>query len=149
MYAWYNNGAEETLRSFNIPEHLLFDHAGIKMIPEQYIHFVANLPYYYELDDYYIVHAGFNFDADPIYKDKDSMLWIRDFKYNEEKAGGKTIIFGHTPKPLISIQHSLRQNDNKLLDIDAGCVYKDLPGYGNLVALDIDSKELFVEENRD
>ncbi len=147
MFAWYNNGAEESLRSFQIPEEMLYDHSGIRKIPGEYIEFISEMPLFYELDDYLIVHAGFNFEADSIYKDEDSMLWIRDFQYNEAKAGGKTIIYGHTPKPVVSIQHTLRQNNIKMIDIDAGCVYKELPGYGNLVALDLDSKELFVEKN--
>lgn len=149
MYDWYMNGAEESLRSFQIPEDLIHDHSGLKRIPVEYFQFIADMPLFYELDDYLIVHAGFNFEADSIYSDEDSMLWIRDFQYHEEKAGGKTIIYGHTPKPVVSIQHTLHQNNTKMIDIDAGCVYKELPGYGNLVALDLDRKELFVEKNID
>lgn len=147
IHAWYNNGAEETLKSFDIPENLLFEYDGIKLIPEKYIHFISNLPYFLELDDYIIVHAGLNFNLNDPFEDKESMLWMRSVDYNAKKAGNKKIIHGHTPMPSVSIASDLRDKQNKVINIDSGCAYKDLPGYGKLLAYDMDSGEVFIEEN--
>jgi predicted MPP superfamily phosphohydrolase len=146
IHAWYNNGAEETLKSFDIPDNLLFEYDGIKLIPEKYIHFISNLPYFIVLDDYIIVHAGLNFKLDQPFDDKESMLWMRNINYDAIKAENKKIIHGHTPMPSVSILSDLRDKQNKVINIDSGCVYKDLPGYGKLMAYDLDSGETFFEE---
>lgn len=149
MQAWFANGAEETLRSFNIPETLIYDYEGLKSIPENYISFLESLPYYYDLGDYLIVHAGLNFNAEDIFKDLNSMLWIRHMEYSAEKAGNRIIIHGHTPIPLALIKPYITFQKNKILNIDSGCVYNDLPGYGILTGLNLDTRELYTQENRD
>jgi serine/threonine protein phosphatase 1 len=146
VHAWYNNGAEETLKSFEIPENLLFEYEGIKLIPEKYIHFISSLPYYVELDEYILVHAGLNFNIDDPFEDKESMLWMRNINYDAKKAGNKKIIHGHTPMPSVSILAGLREKQNKIINMDSGCAYKDLPGYGKLMAYDLDSGETFFED---
>ncbi len=149
MHAWYNNGAEETLKSFDVPEDIRFDYDGIRQIPDRYVHFLEGLPYFLSTDEYLIVHAGFNFNAEDIFEDKDAMIWIRDIKYDPEKAGQKAIIHGHTPMPLVNIEHELKKKDQYLINIDGGCVYKDLPGYGNLVAVDLNNRQIYSEKNCD
>lgn len=149
IHAWYNNGAEETLKSFNIPENLLFEYDGIKLIPDKYIQFLSNLPYYIVLKDYIIVHAGLNFNLEHPFEDNESMLWMRNIQYDAEKAGNKKIIHGHTPMPSVSIMADLRDKNNKIINLDSGCVYKDLPGYGKLMAYDLDSGETFFQDNQE
>ncbi len=107
------------------------------------------MPYYYELDDYILVHAGLNFAADEIFMDTNSMLWIRHSHYDGEKVNHKMIIHGHTPVPLNVIIKNLKKPMINSLNIDGGCVYSDMPGYGHLVAMDLDTRELFVQENVD
>jgi serine/threonine protein phosphatase 1 len=107
------------------------------------------MPWYYELKDYVLVHAGLNFDETDVFSDTESMVWIRDYRYDGEKVGNKIIVHGHTPLPLERIIKHLSTKMLTSINLDAGCVYNDIPGYGNLVALDLDSRELFVQENVD
>lgn len=46
---------------------------NIKM---KYLDFMSSLPYYFELDHYFLVHAGFNFSCDKPSNDFFSMIWI-------------------------------------------------------------------------
>lgn len=149
LLAWFNNGAEETLRSFEIPENLFDDIDVIKHIPDSYIKFMMALPYYYDLGEYLIVHAGINFNSEDIFGDLNAMLWSRRMNYQANKINNKTIVHGHTPVPLMSIKPVVNNRENKILNIDAGCVYKDIPGYGILAALDLDNRELFIQANVD
>ena len=149
IHAWYNNGAEETLKSFDVPESLLFEYDGIKLIPEKYLRFISSLPYYFKLEDYIIVHAGINFQRDDIFEDKEAMVWQREGLYDKDKAEGKKVIHGHTPKPSVILEKNLKDKAATLINIDSGCVYKELPGYGNLTAYDLDSGKYFFQENID
>src|SRR3712207_6871744 len=49
----------------------------------------ASLPYYYELDRFYLVHAGFNFGEPDPFADHRSMVTIR---HQGANPTGKTII---------------------------------------------------------
>ncbi len=149
LQVWFNNGAEETLKSFDIPEPMLFDYEALSLIPERCIHFISNLTIYYVLDDFILVHAGLNFHHNDVFDDRQAMLWSRDGQYEGDRIGNKTIIHGHTPMPYVSISKNIRNNAGKMINLDAGCVYKDLPGYGKLLGMDLDSRELFVQENID
>lgn len=149
MHAWYNNGAEETLKSFQVPEELLFDFEGIRQIPDRYVQFISNMPYYIEEDGFLICHAGLNFDAPDPFDDTQSMIWIRDFDYKPELISNRKLIHGHTPMPIVSLEYSLRDKNARVINLDAGCVYKDLPGYGNLLSYDLDSGEYYYMENID
>lgn len=54
---------------------------------------------------------------------------------------------GHTALPLAEIENSIVSPHIRL---DNGCVYGEvLPGGGNLVALELNTGELFVQENID
>lgn len=147
--AWFQNGAAETLLSFDVPESKLNDYEALRYIPEEYIHFLSGLPYYYDLKDYIIVHAGLNLTAPDFFGDTHAMLWSREIKGINLLNEGTCIIHGHTPMPIITIKPNLARKETRNLNIDAGCVYKDLPGYGMLAALDMDSRKLYVQENID
>ncbi len=149
MHAWYNNGAEETLKSFQVPDEILFDYEGIRQIPDRYVQFISNMPYYIEEDGFLICHAGLNFQAPEPFDDEQSMIWIRDFDYNPDIVSNRTLVHGHTPMPLVSLEYILRDNNSKVINLDAGCVYKDLPGYGNLLAYNLDSGEYYHLGNID
>jgi len=149
MQAWFLNGAEETMRSFDIPEDKLNDFEGMRLIPDRYIQFLEGLPYFYDLKDFIIVHAGLNLTAMDFFGDTQTMLWGREIKGLNLLNDGTAIIHGHTPTPLETIKSNLSQKDSKNLNIDAGCVYKDVPGYGFLVALELNNREFFVQENID
>ncbi len=139
------------------PENPLLFHKAYKLenllnengnVEEKYHTFLKNLFYYFELEDYFLVHAGFDFDAEKPFQDFDSMLWMRDAFYDEELAKSKTVIFGHQPTPLIDIQTSI-QNNSPLICLDNGAVFYDFKnqGFGNLLCFDLDTKEIILQEN--
>lgn len=149
MHAWYNNGAEDTLKSFEIPEELMFDYDAFNLIPERYLSFLKSLPLYYETPEFITVHAGLNFGKENVFEDEDAMIWIRDFEYQGGKIENKVLIHGHTPMEAENIKRDLKEGITRVLNLDAGCVYKDLKGYGNLVAYDFDQNLLFQQKNID
>ncbi|NEM96414.1 metallophosphoesterase family protein [Pontibacter burrus] len=125
-----------------------FDIRDLAHLPVKYIAFLKELPYYLELPDYFLVHAGFDFKQSDIFKDKDAMLNIRGYNPDPVKLNYKRLLHGHTPTALFSIKKSVSHTDYKV-NLDAGCVYYKNASYGNLVALDLDSQELFVQQNQD
>jgi serine/threonine protein phosphatase 1 len=149
LLAWFQNGAEATLKSFDVPAAVLNDFEGLRLVPERYIQFLAGMPLYYDLDDFIIVHAGLNLTSTDYFEDTHAMLWAREIKGLNLLKENRFIIHGHTPMPLVTIKPNLLRNDSRNLNIDAGCVYKDLPGYGMLTAIELDSRKLFVQKNID
>ncbi|MET3540522.1 serine/threonine protein phosphatase 1 [Pontibacter aydingkolensis] len=129
-----------TLKSFNI--------SHFEQLPEKYVQFIKSLPYYLELPDYFLVHAGFDFNQKDIFKDTDAMLNIRNYKIDWAKINNKRLLHGHTPTPLHSIKKAAYHQDSRI-NLDAGCVYFRNAAFGNLVALDLDSQELFILPNVD
>jgi len=99
------------------------------------------------LDDFVLVHAGLNFEFDDPFNDRESMLWIRESPIDLRKTGNRRLITGHTPVRLERVKESL--NEDKIM-LDGGCIYKNIkPGQGYLCCLELNSLELFVQENID
>ncbi len=144
---WIYNGGGATLDSFGLSHEEFLELPGDKKLPEKYVEFLSHTTYYVELDKVFIVHAGFNFHDENPYHDLDAMIWSRNFDYDRYKAKGKPVIHGHTPVSLDSIRLTLFNRERRLVNIDAGCVYTEYPEMGNLVALDIDTWQLFVQPN--
>ncbi len=120
-----------------------------KILPE-YEYFFLNLPYYFELNDFLLSHAGFNFHHPYPFSDYDSMLWQRKAKPDVEKQKGKTIIHGHNIVTLSEIKQAIGLRD-RIIPLDNGCYYgitKPIANgiYSNLCALNLDSYELIVQE---
>jgi len=146
---WMLNGAEDTLLSYGIDSQRYMDEASLNHLPEEHIDFFRKLPYYIELEDYIIVHAGINFKVEEPFKDTRSMIWCRDCKNDWKQSGNRVVVAGHTPTPLAKIRKRIKKNHPKLLNIDAGCVYSSYQDMGNLAALDLDNLEIYWEENID
>ncbi len=138
---WEMHGGGKTLESFNV------DYP--KDIPGKYIDWMRNLPYFVEVDDFIIVHAGLNFKIDDPFSDKRSMIWIRDFKVDPEKISNKKVIHGHVPVNLEFIDMSLKNPDYNFIDLDNGIYFNDRAGYGNLLALDLGSMEYLTQSLMD
>jgi len=147
LVTWMFNGAEATIRSFGID----YDLDTVKNVEDyiegRYFEFLNGLEYFIELRNYFIVHAGFNFKGKNPFSDTHSMIWSRSFLYDEGKARGKKIIHGHTPVSVEKIRQSLADNSNFLINIDGGCVYSYYPELGNLVGIDLENQELFIQKN--
>jgi len=124
----------------------LFDKRGT-IIP-RYKTFFARLPFYIELNNSYLVHAGFNFKREPLL-DYESMLSIRKMNINESILGGKRLIHGHTPVGLSEIEKAVHAGCVEI-NLDNGCALGNkFPGLGHLVCLNVDNLELFYLKNID
>ncbi len=138
---WLRNGGQATLASFNVQQ--------VADIPTTYLKFFNQLEYYKELDDYLLVHAGFNFQASNPFTDYESMVWIRNFKVDRQFTKGRRIVHGHTPIGAAQIIANTTRPIAPVINIDGGCVYSWPLGLGKLVALNLDTVELTMEDNRD
>ena len=126
-----------------------FQVAELKDFTTEYIKWMQQLEYFIELDDFILVHAGLNFRAEDPFKDKDSMLWIRDFDVVPEKIKNKRVIHGHVPVSLEFIDLSIKNKGYKFIDLDNGCYMTKREGFGNLVALELTSMDYKVQYNLD
>jgi len=116
-------------------------------IKNEYLGLISNLPYYYELNDYYLVHAGFNFTRQDYLNDFKSMLWMTEIE-NKDNLTGKKIVVGHKTKGLNEITSEIK-NNSKIIHLDNGCVYKSSSNLGNLLCINLNTNELFVQKNID
>ena len=103
------NGGKTTLASYSLDN-------GDVYFPSDHITFYQSLQTMIELDDFYVVHAGFQPGVDIQDQDLRDLLWIRDPFIFSDFDFGKTVIFGHTPfsAPLVM--------DTKI-GLDTGAVY--------------------------
>ena len=121
----------------------------------RFVAFLDNLPYYYELNDYYLVHAGFDFEfgVPNGLHDFEQMLWVRSFVPDDtQMPHKKRILHGHVVTMIDEIREAVKDR-SAAIPLDNGC-YKSLqpiynPYYGNLCALNLDTYELLVIENLD
>jgi len=133
---WVKNGGDKTLESFGIRSYDEMD--------SKYKTFFYQTQYYFEIGKYILVHAGLNFKISDPFKDTHAMMWIRDYKVDDEKLGDRIIVHGHTPISLVAIK---AQAGSNVIDIDGGCVYTQHPGFGHLVALNLATQEFIAVEN--
>ncbi len=137
---WKKNGAVRTLQSFGVKRP--------REISKFYIDWLKKTEFYIELEDYILVHAGLNFNADNPFDDYRSMMWVRDFKVDRNKTGGKKVIHGHVPVEMSLID--LFCDDNyDFVSLDNGIYYQNKDGFGNLLAFNIDTKEIIIQPNID
>lgn len=135
---WYGNGGWGTMRELGID--------SPESIPQRYIDFLAKLPYLLITKDYVFVHAGLDFQAHDPLRDTPTqfMIWSRSGQVDPAKLGGRTLVTGHTVTPLFAIRNSLATSH---ITIDNGCYSKGEICCGALVALNLDTLELLVQEN--
>lgn len=139
---WIRYGAKATLTSFGVKRP--------RNIDEKYIEWMRKGEYFIELDKFILVHAGLNFNIPNPFEDTNSMMWIRDFKVDIAKTGGKKIIHGHVPVEYSLIENLIRSNNYNFIALDNGVYYKSSrDGFGNLMALNIDTMELLAQPNID
>ena len=112
MNSFFSNGGDSTLASYSIASGA----DGEPFIPREHMGFLRSLRTWVELEDYYVVHAGFRPGVDIKDQTIEDLTWIRDPFLSSEYDFGKRVIFGHTPfaEPLV--------NENKI-GLDTGAVY--------------------------
>lgn len=139
---WESVGAKETYKSFGGKRP--------RDIPEQYIDWMRKLDYYYELEQYILVHAGMNFKAKNPFEDYHSMVSLRSFKVDFAQTGGRRIIHGHIPVDYSFIDLVISQPKGyDFIALDNGVFCADIPGMGNLMAFNPDTNELIAQSNMD
>ncbi len=134
---WEKRGGKETLKSFAAK--------SPRNIPEKYIDWMRKLDYYFEVDDFIISHAGFNFEIDDPFEDKYSMIWIREFDVKPEKIKNKRLIHGHVPVHLDLIYQAIQSKTSKFIALDNGIYVPKRNGFGNLVALELTEMEYIAQ----
>ena len=130
---WIRNGGSATLKSLGI--------TSLKWLDQSYIDFFEALQYYCLIDNFLFVHAGFNDNISNPFEDKYHMIWSRREEYTNPVLKNKIIIHGHTPVPEQICRQEI-QDKNRVINIDTGCVYGDIEGYGRLSAYNPYSGEL-------
>jgi serine/threonine protein phosphatase 1 len=138
---WLFHGGKEAMKSFKLHD--------LKDFPQEYLDWMKSLEYYIELDNFFLVHAGFNFKLDNPFEDKDSMLWIREYEIDKKKVGNKRIIHGHVPVSLEFIDLNINNKSYQYIDLDNGAYMTKRDGFGNLLALELNSMEYKVQYNLD
>jgi serine/threonine protein phosphatase 1 len=115
-----------------------------KEVPEKYVNFLTSLPMIAVEHDYVLVHAGLAYNApDPIADSQpNQMLWKESGVLNRRKIGGRVVVTGHLITSIEEIRHSLRTGR---IYLDNGAFTGDQPEIGNLVALNLDTKELIIQ----
>jgi serine/threonine protein phosphatase 1 len=137
---WMFNGGEATLKSFGVKSAM--------DIEEKYINFFNGLRYYYSYQNYLFVHAGFNESNTDIFYDKSAMLWTRKECYQSKFFTDKTLIHGHTPINLNSLEFAVA-NRSGVINVDTGCVYSFGGVMGVLSAIELPSFKVFTQLNID
>ena len=143
---WRSAGAASTKKSYQTPDN------PEGTIDPVHIFWLNELPYYYLLDDYVLVHAGLNFRRRNPLKGKRAMLnrrnWYRHIDY--DWLGDRKIVHGHTPLKRLQIEAQLhpRRRAYPVFDIDAGCFHTK-PGMGYLTAFNLDERTFSFVPNLD
>lgn len=136
-----SKGGQTLLRNFNI------QHPN--EVPARYIEFIRSFGYFLELPDFYLVHAGFNFDKVNPFIESEELLNIRDYKVDLEKTNNRWVIHGHSPTDLEQILITFEQKTSLHYSLDAGCAYHKNPRQAHLLALDLDRWKLYRQPNLD
>ncbi len=134
-------GARSTLESFQVD--------SITDVPSSYIDWMRKLSNYTISGDVIMMHAGLNFRIEDPFADRQAMLWIREFEVIPERIGRRRLIHGHVPVCLDRIKNNVRNPGCLSIDLDNGIYLNGREGYGNLVALELNSMELAVQRNLD
>ncbi|MFI5173020.1 MAG: metallophosphoesterase [Chitinophagales bacterium] len=143
---WIKNGGITTMMNFGYKR---ID--DLKNLDKKYDTFIRNLKPYVELDDYFLVHAGFNFKEEDIFKNTHDMFWARNWydTIDNEKIKNKVIVHGHTTHSYEKLEEEIKEMKYPAINIDCGCVYDVKTNKGYLCALNLDNREIVLQKNVD
>jgi len=112
---FFLNGGRSTLESYGEDK----TSGDGPLVPQAHMDFYRFLKPFVELEDYYIVHAGFRPGVPLGEQSLEDMVWIREPFISSEFDFGKKVVFGHTPfqEPLVL--------GNKI-GLDTGAVYGNM-----------------------
>jgi len=139
----FYKGYPEVLKSFGVNH--------IKDIPVKYTEWMKYLPFYFEVDEYILVHAGLNFKSKNPLQELQDMIWIRNWydDVNHDWLGERIIIHGHTPMTFIDILNAHADlKKMQVIDIDNGCCF-EREGLGSLCCFEMTERNIHFKERID
>ena len=143
LQLWHNHGGVEAMASFGAK--------SLEEIPLEYLEWFDKLPYFIEVDEYILVHAGLNFNLPNPFDGAQSMIWIRNWydQIKKDWLGNRIVVHGHVPTKASTIRENLDKIEEKsTMVIDGGCVY-NVKELGYLFAFDLDKRQLYAQKNID
>lgn len=141
MQEWLYWGGRQTLGSFGV--------SAAHLIDQKYIDWLDKLPFYFAIDNFILVHAGLNFDAEDPLTDTKSMMWMRDYydTIDYDWLKERIILHGHTPIAKLEIESLCDNiNNNQYINIDNGCYY-DKEGLGQLCCFKLEDCSTIYQPN--
>ncbi|MGF1487840.1 MAG: metallophosphoesterase family protein [Prochloraceae cyanobacterium] len=132
--AWLYSGGYATITSYG------------NSIPQSHVDWMRSLPYYLDLDDIWLVHAGVNPNMPLEAQTSDQFCWIRDDFHSSEQPyfKDKLIVTGHTITFTIpGVEPGYLASGAGWLDIETGAYH---PNSGWLTAVDM-TNELVYQVN--
>ena len=94
------NGGMVTLAAYKQPVNDFDPCAVLCEIPQQHIDFIYEMPYFWQKEPFYFVHAGVD-PKDPIGEKggNDAFLWQRKPLWKKVRGWDRIVVHGHTPVP--------------------------------------------------
>jgi len=141
--AWLGRlSRQATLRSFGVHR--------AAAIPEAYIQWLESLPYEWQLPDFQLVHAGYDFSLPPeqMHQDLHTMLNTKKYVLDASRLEGRRLLHGHVPTPVAQVKKLVAKRADAVV-LDTGCVFRHNPELRHLSALNLDTWELTLVENRE
>jgi serine/threonine protein phosphatase 1 len=133
---WMEGWGRETLKSFGV--------LSPKEVPPRYLTLLNQMPYFWSDEHFVFVHAGLDMTTDDPLTESSPvvMMWGGVIPFGRDRLQGRTLVTGHKIHPLPLIEVSLLSNHFKL---DNGAFTTMQPYYGNLVALNLETRELIIQ----
>ena len=137
-FDFYDKGGMFTLQSFGIN--------SVHNFSDTYLGFFKSTEFYFELEDFLLVHAGFNFSNGKAFSDREAMMNYREMKVHAADTRGRKVIHGHIPTALKQVMEGFKLKDNLDIHLDTGCVYPHRKGMGFLSAIELNEFKIYVKE---
>ncbi|MBW4054852.1 MAG: serine/threonine protein phosphatase [Proteobacteria bacterium] len=133
---WMEGWGIETLKSFGA--------TSLDELPDVYLNLLDQMPYIRSDENFVFVHAGLDMTvADPPTESTPfAMVWGENSPFGRDRLEGRTLVTGHKIRPLPLIEASLLTNNFQL---DNGAFTAMQPNFGNLVAVNLDTMELYIQ----
>ncbi|WP_303721213.1 metallophosphoesterase family protein [Malonomonas rubra] len=117
VYSFVACGGLETLKSYVNTEADVNICDMLQQIPSEHLEFIQQLPFFYQLKQFFFVHAGVDpKDLTGEKNDNQAFLWERRPLWKKAKNWDKVVVHGHTPvrEPYV---------DGLEINIDTGAGY--------------------------
>lgn len=115
---------------------------------EKYISFCQNTAYYFFTEGFFLSHCGIKKNNGTALTSVRTMFSEANLILEEELLEKYTRIHGHKINAIQNIRKAI-SNQEKNINLDSGCVYKNRVELGNLCVLNLDTFELLVQKNID